>query len=492
VQFKVNGEKKMGGNIYLLPVDLDIIKPGTETDTEPEEIAENEEDWDDEKKEGGWAASLNWDDDDKDGGAGGHGKVTFKNDFDDEDGTKDEDDLIQLKVHRIALDNVKGRLKFDSDYFRVWKKKDRKEEVKSEDTEFDIKKDEDLVLYVEGKKITEAEAPKKVELQVKIGTQAEFQKVEAVSLHVSTPIIYVAGVWGRGSAREAVDIHSTIKPLTIDKRNGSLVVKGKDTEDKLIFYAVDIFHVDKAEDNRTLNTTIRGVALDKELKMAMGVSGAHVIYSGHANYGLGPNFTPMDTGAKTVEDYMNVSSHGLAAINMRAVPKDENPDNPDPEDIENTFKDIEHGGPNFALRANDVPNNAENKQVPLVGVKRWPSFPNALVKKLVGTHPYHHKSVGNTDVNWYTVVNSTGDKPPLKYASCFMNACSSGRHFGIDLRVQGKVLFYSTNSCVAAFYGDNGDIYASTFYIQSLIKGDDFGEIKTALNGFEDVWNFKN
>jgi hypothetical protein len=73
-----------------------------------------------------------------------------------------------------------------------------------------------------------------------------------------------------------------------------------------------------------------------------------------------------------------------------------------------------------------------------------------------------------------------------------MNACSSGRHFGIDLRVQGKVLFYSTNSCVAAFYGDNGDIYASTFYSQSLIKGDDFAEIKTALNGFEDVWNFKN
>ena len=162
-------EKVETKRIARLAVDLDIVKPGTESNAKPTELSEKEEDFKaasgGNAASGGGVASLNWDDDDQDGGAGGHQQLNFVNDFNDENGTTKEDDLIQIKVHRVMEADVKGRLKFNANHFRIWKKKDRTEEIKTEDTEFAIKKNEDLILYVEGKKLTAAEAPEKIELQ---------------------------------------------------------------------------------------------------------------------------------------------------------------------------------------------------------------------------------------------------------------------------------------------------------------------------------------
>ncbi len=396
--------------VNLLPVDLDFIKPGTEKDASPEEIAEDKEDSE------GEVVGINWDDDNNSEGDGGHGKLVFKNDYDDANGTAGEDDLIQLKLHKPAIDGMKARLKYDSAFVKIWLKEDRKEEVKSEETEIELT--EDKIVYLEGRKLTEAEEPKEIEIQIKVGAAGAYVTGDKVSVHVATPIITFQGkLWDPGSGGYASNnlanqLHNKqlLGKNRRDDRNNTVILKGENQQGKTLWYSVDMFDITPSEegdkDLKRPEIRVRLPNLDKEMKMALSLEGAHVYYDGHSNFGLGPNFNVGSTA--TVDDYMNLSGRGITAITLKST---------DPEDAPfggNAMKNPAHGGPDFALRPADIPGQATNYLVPfLPNVTKFtgPAVGAVLTRQdhADGT-PYHYERQGT----FITIVNSSGDVPALR------------------------------------------------------------------------------
>jgi hypothetical protein len=99
-------------------VNLDWIKPGTENDDKPMELAAAKEDTE------GEVVNVNWDDDDNSEGDGGHGILVFKNDYEGTAANPDEDDMVQLKLRSIGA-GYKARLKYDNSFMKIWRNDDR-------------------------------------------------------------------------------------------------------------------------------------------------------------------------------------------------------------------------------------------------------------------------------------------------------------------------------------------------------------------------------
>jgi hypothetical protein len=183
-----------------------------------------------------------------------------------------------------------------------------------------------------------------------------------------------------------------------------------------------------------------------------------------------------------VDDYMNLSGRGMTAI----IVKSDDPTEPNPMAL------LDHGGPNFALRPADIPNQATNYAVPVSGVPKFtgPSVGAVLTKKVHadGT-PYHYERQGKHN-NWITIVNSSGDVPALRYASCFMASCNTGRHFTETLN--HGVLLFSIDETYSVLGGTKGrlpsdpeaEVYSwgITHYVRLLTEGKSWTDIVTFFN----------
>jgi hypothetical protein len=183
---------------------------------------------------------------------------------------------------------------------------------------------------------------------------------------------------------------------------------------------------------------VRTPHLDKEFKMALGVQGAHVFCNGHSNFGLGPNFTP--GGTSTVDDYTNLSGRGITAIILKSTDPADGP-------AGNPMKLLDHGGPAFALRAGDVVESTTNYMVPVLDVEKFSGKPvGAVLQKHTdpdGTPDHYIREVKWK--NWITIVKSSGDVPALRYGSCFMAGCNTGRAFSESLN-HGVLLYTKDES----------------------------------------------
>ncbi|MBN8459404.1 MAG: hypothetical protein J0M04_16370 [Verrucomicrobia bacterium] len=486
-------------------VDMDFIKPGTEKDDKPVELAAAKEDAE------GEVVNVNWDDDDNSEGNGGHGILVFKNDYDDTAANAQEDDMIQLKLRPIHIGYgvpvAKARLKFDDTFVRIWRNQDRTGPILSEETEIELATDQ--TLYLEGRKLTGAETPEEIEMQLKLGSGG-YVPGDTLKVHVATPVITCTGKhnWTFGAAARnlAKQLHDKnyLGARRRDDRNNTVILKGKDQQGKVLWYSVDMVdlkHYEEGdnEDHRPL-ITVRAAHKDKEMKMALAMEGAHVIYNGHSNYGLGPNFNV--GGTLTVDDYMNISGNGMTAITMKSD---------DPDDAlfgGNPMKNPDHGGPDFALRPADLVPSVANYMVPVPGV---PKFGGQAIGAVLtpktdtdGTH-YHYIHQG-THKNWNTIVKSAGDKPALRYASCFMASCNSGRGFSESLN-HGTLVFTMSESysilggSAGQIAGDwftknglpepndnpgtnskNGYSWKMTHYVRLLTEGKSWAQIVSYLN----------
>ncbi len=476
-----NGEEHItyGGFVDLLPLDMDFIKPGTENDPTPEEIAENKEETE------GDVVGINWDDDNDSEGSGGHGILVFKNDYDDVNGTEDEDDMIQIKLHKTDIVGAKARLKYDNTLVKIWLGSNRTNEVVSEVTELDIAADK--IVFLEGRKLTSAETPTTIEMQVKPGAVADYTPGDKVSVHVATPVITFQGknseTDGDGSKNLASQLHSKdyLGKRRRDDRNNTVILKGKNQAGKTLWYSIDL--VDQSPPKFTgeemqgkPEVRVRKANLDKEMKMAMSLEGAHVYYGGHSNFGLGPNFN--EGAINNVDDYMNLSGGGITAICVKAV----NPENP------NFILNAGNAGPGFALRPGDVHGDVDN--YPILDLLKFdgPGDGDLLTRK---THadgtPFHY----TRDGLWLTVVNSSGDVPALRYASCFMASCNSGRNFGETLKDQG-VLIYTRDKACSWLGGANAELpgdlltagfsWGITHYVRLLTEGKNWKQIVKFFN----------
>jgi hypothetical protein len=433
---------------------------------------------------------VNWDDDDNSEGDGGHGKLLFQNDFDSPASTEEENDLIKLEIHKIEREDTTVRLKYNDEKIRIWRNANRTQEVASQQSVFEAS--EDMYIYLEGKKITEAEKPEIITLEVKLPESTIYEETDSIAVHVATPIITFFGKheWtaGQGSLNLAKKMHDKQQPglgkNRRDDRNNTVIIKGKNQQGQTLWYSVDMVDITPLKEGDIISKRplikIRAPQLDKEMKMALSLEGAHVYYNGHSNFGLGPNFHV--GGTTTVDDYMNLSGGGVTAI----ILKSDDPADPNPMAV------TDHGGPDFALRPADIPAQVTNYTVPVSGVPKFtgPAVGVVLQKQ---THadgtPYHYQRQGVHN-NWITVVNSSGDVPTLRYASCFMASCNTGRHFPETLN--HGVLLFSIDETYGVLGGLDGrldadpkaDIYSwgVTYYVRMLIEGKTWTEIVTFFN----------
>jgi hypothetical protein len=498
---KIDTENQLLTNKHLIavPVDLDFIKPGTENQIPSDEIAEDKEDLE------GEVVNINWDDDSE--GDGGHGKLVFKNDFDDTTGNEEENDMIRLKLHRPDVDQLKARLKYDNTYVKIWQNPDRTGEVISEVTEFEMLTS--TIVYLEGRKITAAETPQIVEMQVKVAGSSAYVAGDKVSVHVAKPVIYLGAKLMESVGYEAVNLAEQLKKTEFlgknrrDNRNNTVILKGKDQSGKALWYSIDIFDLyiktvgNKSKDKPEIS--IREIHLDKEMKMALSLLGAHVICSGHSNYGLGPNFTPNNTSTKTIDDYCNLTGGPAELGGITAIILKTN----DPVDAlfdGNPMKSPYHGGSEFAIRPEDIVQTVNNYKVTLPDVLKFNGKKINGDTLAVGTvltpqasladgTIYHYKQ-DDDHQHYVTVVKSTGDVPVLRYNSCFMALCNSGRAYSQSLT--HGVLFYTRSECYGVIGGKTGKIakdhytdevsWTSTHYIRLLTEGKGWDEIKSWLN----------
>lgn len=468
------------------------------------EIAEEKEDSE------GEIVGINWDDDNNGEGNGGHGKLVFKNDFDDAEGTAGEDDLIQLKLHKPAIDGAKARLKYDSAFVKIWKNGDRTDEVKSEETEIELT--EDKIVYLEGRTITEAEKPKEIEMQIKVGSTGDFAPGDKVSVHVATPIITFYGKheWtsGQGSRNLAEQLHDKkfLGKNRRDDRNNTVILKGKNQQGKTLWYSVDMVDITPFVFGdlklKRPEIRVRAPNLDKEMKMALSLEGAHVFYNGHSNYGLGPNFKQDPT---TLDDYMNITGRGKTRINYEELI---------------TF----HGDRSVTLRAGDiVTGSISNTVVPATGTQMKFGDDAILLRNTTPPgHEYHCLMQQNDShpvfsaqpddpaytpwagyfaahgfwmkkapgTNYGIIVNTTGDLPQLRYASCFMASCNTGKHFSESLT--HGVLLFSMDETYGVLGGADGQLdddlttggysWGITHYVKLLTGGKSWTEIVTFFN----------
>jgi hypothetical protein len=482
-------------------VDMDFIKPGTEKDDKPVELAAAKEDTE------GEVVNVNWDDDDNSEGDGGHGILVFKNDYDDTVANPLEDDMIQLKLRSISIRPgapvAKAHLKFDNTFVRIWRNQDRTGPILSEETEIELAGDQ--TVYLEGRKLTEAESPKEIEMQLKLGS-GSYVPGDSVKVHVATPVITLqakhVSTKGKGSQNLAEQLHRKdyLGARRRDDRNNTVILKGKNQQGKVLWYSIDMFDLAESfagdlENNRPL-ITVRVPHLDKELKMALSLEGAHVYCNGHSNFGLGPNFTPNGTGTTTIDDYCNLTGGPLGGVTGIILKSD------DPGDAAfggNPMKNPDHGGPEFALRPQDIVPQVTNYTVPVPGVLKFSGNQVNGDELVVGSsltpQPpledgtiYHYKQDG-THHNYVTVVKSSGDKPVLRYRSCFMAGCNTGRAFSQTLN-HGVLIFTMDES-----YGVTGGEYAKiendyytsyswgiTHHVRLLTEGKTWNEIVTFLN----------
>ena len=481
-------------------VDMDLIKPGTEKDDKPVELAAAKEDTE------GEVVNVNWDDDDNSEGDGGHGILVFRNDYDDTAANPQEDDMIQIKLRSINISPgspvAKARLKFDDTFVRIWRNQNRTGPILSEETEIELACDQ--TVYLEGRKLTEAESPKEIEMQIKLGS-GSYVPGDSVKVHVATPVITLQAkhvfTRGKGSRNLAEQLHDKkyLGARRRDDRNNTVILKGKDQQGQTLWFSIDMFDLAQSfagdlEKNRPL-ITVRVPHLDKELKMALSLEGAHVYCNGHSNFGLGPNFTPNGTSTATIDDYCNLTGGPLGGVTGIILKTD------DPADAAfggNPMKKPDHGGPDFALRPQDIVQQVTNYTVPVPGVLKFNgkqvNGDVLVVGSSITPQPplwdgtiYHYKQDG--DHNYVTVVKSSGDKPVLRYRSCFMAGCNTGRAFSQTL-THGVLIFTMdesygvTGGSKARIKNDHYTDYSwgITHHVRLLTEGKTWNEIVTFLN----------
>jgi hypothetical protein len=222
------------------------------------------------------------------------------------------------------------------------------------------------------------------------------------------------------------------------KRDGDVwAIRGKDANDQERIYGIEI------------------VANEAGLLEALQAEGRTVIYDGHANFGLGPNFT-METH-KTIASFTNFG------VNYTGIPKSYRGDGSEPDsmpyygvsDVEvpnDASTGLDHlyreGWAYLVLDPSEVQGNCLNYNVPVIGGLRFKNYEGIgagqnFTKKGAGFNNEWHFTWDDTML----MVSAPGTQVPqnLRYKTFFYNACSSGPHFSENFH-HGE-LVWTNQSC---------------------------------------------
>ncbi len=355
-------------------------------------------------------------------------------DKDDVNGVEGEDDLIKIKLKKTAVANGKFRLAFDNTHIRLWEKPNKTKSVTSDQTEFPT--DKETIVYVEGIKPNSDLSGTLISLKAKFGGGA-FAVKDKVKIHVARPMFLVFGHEHPAPA----NIDNYFETVSKDERLDPYIIKGK-RNNQDVYYSM-----------------LYGES-EKLLKVALSTQDAHVMFTGHSNFGLGPAFG--NAGYTKLTDFMNVGGQGRASIDV-------------------DYFHQEQGHPLLQVGNNDYIQSPKNYNVPYVPADCRERFPNSagvgigqtftLTQIAPPLHPSRYYKLGDHD---RVIVTSSGDIPTLRYESFFFAGCNSGRDFIESF--QHGAFFYTRKCPLIEHWEDERDFF------DSIIKGKTWAQTKAALN----------
>ncbi len=230
---------------------------------------------------------------------------------------------------------------------------------------------------------------------------------------------------------------------------------------------------------------------EEKLLHALGTEGRTVIFDGHANFGLGPNFSV--STFKTVEDFTNFG------VNQTDIPRSyrgdgNEPDpmpNNNPEWIEINTGDEEmdlklifgrsnlnsEGWAYLVLQPEQVSGDVMNYTVPHIGGLRYVNnqgkgHEEVIAKQGVGFNNEWHFTRGGENEKHLVVSAPNTEVPHLRYETFFYNACDTGKYFIENF--EHNTFVYTKSFCEAR--------EASKIFIQGLIEAKTMDEIMILLN----------
>ncbi len=256
--------------------------------------------------------------------------------------------------------------------------------------------------------------------------------------------IDIVAVFGDGGEVGKAKLTAYLDAASIQKAGKVYLVKGKDKNGADKNYAVLVGDT------------------QAELQQGLSTPGCIVLYDGHSNEGIGPQFIP-NANVSRLSDLMNVGNP-QAAINLRLW---------------------KQGCPNFTLPDAEAAGNVTNYDVPNFDAPDKLRYPNSDgvgaggVFQRSGTGlDRNHYGNGNPK-NYYLIVKAgAADLPALNYDTFFFNVCDSGRDF-MEVFNRGRLLY--TNSLV--------DINSPTskVFVENVINGKSWADVLAALNQVENL-----
>jgi hypothetical protein len=260
--------------------------------------------------------------------------------------------------------------------------------------------------------------------------------------------------------------------------NSLWLVKGKDIFNKDKYYTV--------ETGKT----------EKELLEGLEASGRTVIFDGHANFGLGPNFSI--TTYKEISDFTNFSA------NYTSIPIDHRgsggevdpmpyytgqstlPANSPP----SLYGQIMSGQANLAdsgwaylfLNTNEIMVNPMNYNLPVMNSIRFindqgVSDQQKFSQQNREPNKEWHFRTTPTSLKRVMVEAPGNDLPTLRYGTFFYNACDSGRHF-IENFQHGNYVFTLDEAPMDK---------ATLYFLQHIIEGKTPEQATALLDGIDNA-----
>lgn len=212
-----------------------------------------------------------------------------------------------------------------------------------------------------------------------------------------------------------------------------------------------------------------------------------VIFEGHANFGIGPNFS-FGTH-KTLASFTNFTSRAYTDIPITYRGDGTETDvldnflnGPEPEDLEAgraAGRMREQGWSYIILQGGEVMGDALNYNIPDIGGLRFANDQQVWDGDEFEKHgqgfnnEWHFEWGGSRRL----MVSSPAAAVPknLRYESLFLNTCSSGQHFSENFH-QGH-LVYTNQTCKVS--------EATTRFVRGLIEGDQLSTIVADMNADE-------
>lgn len=219
------------------------------------------------------------------------------------------------------------------------------------------------------------------------------------------------------------------------------------------------------------------------LKQALSTPGVTVVFDGHANFGIGPNFSIATH--KTIASFTNFGTTGATAlpVSYRGIGNEQDVlpyylgiEPLPPEHSAARDRLAEEGWAYVALAPEEIMGAVTNTPIPHMP-GRWKfesdhatSAGATLAKSGSGLTERHFL---NVDQAARVIVSAPkSDLPTLRYKTFFYNACSTGPHF-IENFQHGEY-FFTNRSCA--------DLQATKIFVEGLILGKSNNQILDGLN----------